>query len=389
MTTPTPLYFKGTLLTSDDYPNIAEDFRIPFGAVESAVEQIRTKGEPLYSLFPSSIRENVRRFAAEVSLAPEPDTLVVDGTQKVSESASAPIVAHSEGDTPKSPPAASQKAKKAKPVEKVFRLVDEDAESTDPAPLAVQDEVVEGATNALIQAMTMGEGHFIITPDGHCTINRESPPTLTHAYQTVEASLKLDQLGEKVTDAAAWLQGDLIMELEDFFGEEFSVSQVCDINSAAYNTLATRLSVCKAFKGKRYKLPFTHHKEAFHAKISSDPETNRDYQKLILHKAETYDLSAKNIRSLCSIAKTMEDDTTIRLIRSTQQARDLIDAYKQARVSYVVFTEGTWIRVTGLGDKLPMASETEHFPVMLDLKNWKAYADGKVMSDIPKRGARG
>lgn len=385
----TPIYYAGTVLTESDYPSISEEFRIPIAAVEGAVEQIRKKGEPSYSLFPAAIREQVRQFASRVFLdlseteaieEPDEPCLVVDGLSEPAVATAPPFVAHSEGDAPKDAPAPQGASKKTKPVEKAFSVVED--EDTSPAQLAEVDEVVNGATTALIQAMTMGEGHFIITPEGHCTINPASPPTLVHAYQVVESSLKLDQLGEKVTDAAAWLQGDLIMELEDYFQEQFSISQVCDINTASYNTLATRLGVCREFRGKRYKLSFTHHKEAHYAKIPDETK------KLILHKAETYGLSSKHVRSLASVYKTMNDDQTIRNIRSNQQALDLIAAYKQAKTTYAVFTEGAWIRIVGLGDVLPMASETEHFPVMLDLKNWKSYANGKEMGDIPKRGTR-
>jgi hypothetical protein len=176
--------------------------------------------------------------------------------------------------------------------------------------------------------------------------------------------------------------GSITASLEDYHGEAFNIGQVCEQTEKAENTIRQAVSVFRKFKDKKYNLSYSHHQEAYHIKVPWETTC------LILHKAECYELSAKNVRALGSIVKTMDDDQVVRNIRSNAQAHDLIDAYRQAKVPYLVFTEGAWIRITGVGMDLPMASEEDHFPVVLDLKNWVSYANGERMSDIPKRGLR-
>lgn len=387
----TPLYYKGSILTENDYAEIAQEFRIPFPSVESAVQQIQTKGEPLFSLYPTTIRENVRRFAACVSFAlPEEPCLVVDGTQEAPESVAPPVVAPSEAEPIQTPTDATAASKKAMPAEQAFQLVGEnddfEDESTEPAPLSERDEVTESAAVALMAAMTMNQGHFIITDDGVCVINPDSPPTLAHAYQVVESVMKLEPLSGKIKSKAGWMLGSIVASLEDYFGEDFNIGQVCELTHKSENTVRQAFSVYKKFKDKRYNVSHEHHRQAYHMKVPFEVTC------LLLSKAETYDFSAKNLRELGSICKKLDDDQVVRNIRSHEQGMDLIAAYKQAKVKYICFEEGVWMEIVGLDGQLPKRSAPgdadEHFPVVLDLKNKLAYANGVKQGEIVKRGLR-
>ena len=242
----------------------------------------------------------------------------------------------------------------------------------DPEETTERDEIVDHAAHGLMEAFSDSEGCFIISDDGCCRINPDKPPSIQHSLTVVANVLKLKDLGSVVDDKSSWMLGSIISSLEDFHGENFSVSQVCDSTTKAYNTVVTAVGVFKAFKLKRYNLSFSSHKEAHYAKI---PDAHK---KLILHKAETYKVGPKSIRALCSIAKTMEDDTTIRNIRSQKQALDLIAAYKEAKVVYVVYDEGEWTRVTGL------AGEPPEGKIVLNLKDWTAQAGNQIVQ-IQKR----
>jgi len=358
----TVVYFKDEVLTEEDYPLICHDFKIPFNQLSAAVDQIRTKNEPSWSLFQSTVRERIREWFKHVSLD-LPEALVVDGTHEAAEEPEPEPAKPDAQPTPQTPPAP-------------LPATENDQPDTNPAPRPESDVVVDSAACALMAAMTTNAGHFIINERGICSINRANPPTLVHAYQTVENVLKLDQLGDKVVDKACWAQGSLLAALEDEFGEEFSVSQVCDINTAAYNTLVTRLSVYKGFKDAQYNLSFSAHKEAFHCKIP------RDSKLLILKKAETYELTTKHIRALGSIRRKMGDDTTIQNIKSRDAAIDLIEAYRQAKVKYLVFEDGQMVEINGLAGEIPEGK------VVIDLKNRKWYADGALAGEIQKRGSK-
>lgn len=384
-----PIYFDSALLTEEDYPILCHDFKIPYNDLVSAVEQVRSKGEPLFSLFQSTVRERVRDWFSHVSLSgpdDESETLVVDGTQEAPEAIPTNIVALDSGAPVQSAPMPVQKPKKALSTKADIVIPEDPTESTEPAPLNEVDSVTDGAAVMLMKAMTSDGGHFIIQDDGICTINPASPPTLVHSYQTIQNVIRLGGLSEKVKDKQSWMLGSITASLEDYHGEAFNIGQVCEQTEKAENTIRQAVSVFRKFKDKKYNLSYSHHQEAYHIKVPWETTC------LILHKAECYELSAKNVRSLGSIVKTMDDDQVVRNIRSNQQAHDLIDAYRQAKVNYLCYDEGVWMEITGLDGELPKRSapdeEDDHFPVVLDTKNKLSYANGEKQGDIVKRGLR-
>lgn len=239
------------------------------------------------------------------------------------------------------------------------------------------DEIVDHAATALMQSFTDPAGCFIINVDGCCEINPSNPPSIETAYQAVDHILKLKQLGDVVEDKSSWMLGSAIASLEELFGEGFNVSQICEQNELNYNTTYQSVNVFKAFP-KRFKLSFSHHQEAYFAKMNEDPKANKESRDLILGKAETYKLGAKQVRSLCSIVKSMDgDDQVIKNIRSSQQAADLIAAYKSAKAQFVIFDAGVWITFSDPVDALHEGK------IVLNLKNHTATANG-IVTEIKK-----
>jgi len=344
-----PLYWNNSLLTEEDFPLIAQRHKLSYDLVVETIAQICAKGEPLYAQYATGVtRDRIRAVANEISFSVEDEFEAVPDYS--------PQPSHDPVPHP-APEALPQIA----------------SETFEPAPRTELQDVVSDAAGKLIEAMAdPGHGHFILTPDGCCAVNPESPPELPQAYQVVSNVIKLKELGPAVDDKSSWMLGSIVSSLEDFFGEEFSVSQVCDLETKSYNTIATAVGVFKAFKNKRYNVSFTHHKEVHYAKIPDEAK------KTVLSKAETYKLGAKQCRDLCSIVKRMDgDDTVIRNIRSQDQALSLIEAYREAKVPYLVYSEGAWTRQSGLAGEVPVGK------VVLDLKNWKAYIDGQS-TDIAK-----
>lgn len=321
MTLQIDLYYKGSLLSEVDYSNIAEENNIPYDVVSEVVAQIHSKGEILFSQYTGTLRERVRELSGHISKEPPSDEL----------------------------------------------------EDTSPAQRTESDEIVDHASTSLMQAMTNNDGHFLITPEGICTINPTNPPSLVHSYQTVQNVISLRQLGDKIDDKSSWMLGSIIASLEELHGEAFNVSQVVEQTEKAYNTIQTALMVFKAFKDKRYDLPYTSHKEIYFSKIDKeDPDRNFECQKLVLHKAELYEFTSKHIRALASIAKKMDGDmTVIKNIKSHQQGMDLIDSYKQAKTTYFLYDEGVWVWLNGLEGERPAGA------VVIDVKNKKAWANGE------------
>lgn len=386
--TPIPLYYAGALLSDEDLPFIAEELRIPLTDLNSACEQIRSKGTPLYSLYPSTTRERVRGFASVITFEPEEDSLgkfiaFEDGLKTPIPAPSQSSVAPDSGDPVATPSSATGGAKNVSLVESVFDLAaelydeeEDEEESTEPAEPTEHNEVAESAAVMIMQAMVGDSASFLITEEGICSINPARPPSLVHSYQVVTSVLKLPELSDKISDKGCWMLGSILAALEDFHGENFNVGQVCEQTEKAENTIRTALSVFKAFRDKRYNLSFSSHKEGFHMKAPLE------VKKLILHKAETYELTTKQIRALGSVYRAMEDDTTIRNIRSKQQALDLVSAVERVKVKWLVYENGLMVELTRTDGSVPDGQ------MAVDLKNKIFYINGEKAGDVTRPGAK-
>jgi len=355
------VFHKNMIVETSDIPEIAETYKIPFSVAENVIDQMKRTGSVAISAFSGPTRVRVK--ALEQVLDTDPPEAPQDAPQEPTE-----VLYDSNEDEAR----AFYESPAGNLMTSVFEEAVEETDEFDPEETTERDEIVDHAAHGLMEAFSDSEGCFIISDDGCCRINPDKPPSVQHSLTVVANVLKLKDLGSVVDDKSSWMLGSIISSLEDFHGENFSVSQVCDSTTKAYNTVVTAVGVFKAFKLKRYKLSFSSHKEAHYAKI---PDAHK---RLILHKAETYKIGPKSIRALCSIAKTMEDDTTIRNIRSQKQALDLIAAYKEAKVVYVVYDEGEWTRVTGL------AGEPPEGKIVLNLKDWTAQAGNQIVQ-IQKR----
>lgn len=321
--TNTPLFHKGSLVGEEDYSDLSETYKIPYDLVAEVIAQIQVNGEPTWSSYTGTVRERVRAMVEAMNELPP--------------------------------------------------------EAVEPKPLTRDEEIVDHAATALIQAMMdPSNGSFLVNDEGICTINPAAPPTIENSYIAVHHVMKLRELGPKMDDKTSWMMGSMIDELSKYHGEDFEISQVCDQTTAAYNTMWTAVEVFRAFKNKRYKVSYTHHKEAFFQKIPDESK------KLILHKAELYQLNSKDVRALGCIVRKMDDDQVVRNIRSNGQAKDLINAYKANNVTYLVYDDGEWKRISGTVESIPTGK------VVIDLKNWTARANNGAPVDIekvsPKKG---
>jgi hypothetical protein len=208
--------------------------------------------------------------------------------------------------------------------------------------------------------MVSTEGnHFIIDEEGICTINQSNPPALTESYKVIGQVIQLHGLKDKLEDKTTWLLGSIINALENFHGEQFDLSQMCDNTSKSYNTMWTAAHVFKVFKHKRYNLSFTHHKEVCFAKITDDQKS------LILSKAETLALSARECRSLSVIVRENKDGSElVKSIKTTGQAKELIKQNKINKTQYIILKANTWTRMTIRDGTIPIGD------LVINMKEW-------------------
>jgi hypothetical protein len=288
-----PLFHHGSIVTDSDTHDFSEEYSLPPDIVSELVAKIRLTGTAYATDYPEQYWDGIAEFMVNIQTHP---------------------------------------------------------------PEAKADDVVDRAAFGLMGAMA-GDGTFLITEEGICTINPSNPPELSHAYQVVANVLKLRDLGDVIDDRSTWMLGSICSELRAFFGESFDPSQVCELTEVSYNTVYTAEKVYEHFKGKRKKLSFSHHKEAFFQKVSDEAKD------LVLSKAETYGLGAKQVRELCCIIKTMDDDQVVRNIRSKSQAEDLIAAHKENKVTYLVLNENEWWKINGNASSIPTGR------LVIDTKN--------------------
>jgi hypothetical protein len=220
-----------------------------------------------------------------------------------------------------------------------------------PMEVITYQEVVEGQAEdkaddvaAMIQIVTNPiSEHFVIREGGQATLRADNPPTLEQAYKVIDRIFVARETTNKIDDYSTWLLGSITAELEGYFGNEFDVSQVSEISDKAYNTIVTAVGVFKEYNGRKYPLSFSHHKEAYYAKIEKEDKD------LLLSKAVELDLSAKDVRSMASIIKRLGNSVIIGLTDKSQ-IKDLIAACKDATVDYVIYDKESnlWKRTKAL-----------------------------------------
>jgi hypothetical protein len=338
------LYQRTTPISQEDYYDLSEEYKIPYETLEKILTSLMTEKEIQLGAYTGGMRVRIEAMLEDVSTQPKEE-------DEINEPMKTPI---------------------ANLAEEIASSVDEpEDEIVSPAPLSEYDDVAEYASLSLIATVANEDGHFDIDERGICTINKDNLPDIQKSYGVVSNILNLKELGGRIDEKTSWMLGSIVAALEEFHGEEFSISQVCNADTPSYNTVATACGVFKAFKDEKYNLPFSHHKEAHYAKVEDKTK------KLVLKKAEEYELSSKDVRALCSISKKMDDDQTIKNIKSTEQAKDLIAAYKDARNIFYIYRAGEWMWQSGHKGVIPEGD------VVIDTKDRKAYARGLVV-DIKK-----
>lgn len=298
------IYLDGIPLENDDLGAVSEEYAIPYDVIAELVAQYRNGKQVTSNAYSGVVKKRVEEFISMLSREAE------EGLEAQSFAA--------------------------------LEVVSE----VDVAAVLSQPEQIEEKQQdiaALMQIVTdpIAE-HFVIREGGQATLRADNPPTLEQAYKVIDRIFVARDVTDKIDDYSTWLLGSITAELENYFGSQFDVSQVGEISDKAYNTIVTAVGVFKEYNGRKFALSFSHHKEAFYAKIE---KADKD---LILKKSEELGLSAKNVRSLASICKKMGNSVIVDL-SSKDQVDDLIAACKDASVDYVTCDENDlWKRTKSM-----------------------------------------
>ena len=364
MTTNTIVYYQEAPLDESQYAEIAAKFKIPFEAVYRCVNVFAETGEIPVMAFSGTTRQRVKELSAALSLSPPTEnTMSLTTPEEVLYSSEEESFEESE----------------AAQALQVFQESDDPEESETNEEEEEADEVLNYAASSLMKTFSDPEGFFIIKDNGICIVNPKNPPSIEQSHVAISHALKLGELGKVIDDKSSYMIGSLVASMEDLHGEAFSISQVCPATEKAYNTIAQAVKTVRTFPNPISGLSYSHHQEMANNKIPKtklrpDPMVTK---KLLLNKAKTYKLGAKQLRSLCSVAKRMEDDTVIRNIRSHGQAMDLIIAYRGNKAQFLVYDQGEFVTFTDSVDSVHQGS------IVINLKKLTATANG-VVAEIKK-----
>ena len=364
MTANTIVYYQEAPLDESQYAEIAAKFKIPFEAVYRCINVFAETGEIPVMAFSGTTRQRVKELSVALSLSPPTEnTMSLTTPEEVLYSSEEESFEESE----------------AAQALQVFQESDDTEESETNEEEEEADEVLNYAASSLMKTFSDPEGFFIIKDNGICIVNPKNPPSIEQSHVAISHALKLGELGKVIDDKSSYMIGSLVASMEDLHGEAFSISQVCPATEKAYNTIAQAVKTVRTFPNPISGLSYSHHQEMANNKIPKtklrpDPMVTK---KLLLNKAKTYKLGAKQLRSLCSVAKRMEDDTVIRNIRSHGQAMDLIIAYRGNKAQFLVYDQGEFVTFTDSVDSVHQGS------IVINLKKLTATANG-VVAEIKK-----
>ena len=364
MTANTIVYYQEAPLDDSQYAEIAAKFKIPFEAVYRCINVFAETGEIPVMAFSGTTRQRVKELSVALSLSPPTEnTMSLTTPEEVLYSSEEESFEESE----------------AAQALQVFQESDDTEESETNEEEEEADEVLNYAASSLMKTFSDPEGFFIIKDNGICIVNPKNPPSIEQSHVAISHALKLGELGKVIDDKSSYMIGSLVASMEDLHGEAFSISQVCPATEKAYNTIAQAVKTVRTFPNPISGLSYSHHQEMANNKIPKtklrpDPMVTK---KLLLNKAKTYKLGAKQLRSLCSVAKRMEDDTVIRNIRSHGQAMDLIIAYRGNKAQFLVYDQGEFVTFTDSVDSVHQGS------IVINLKKLTATANG-VVAEIKK-----
>lgn len=170
--------------------------------------------------------------------------------------------------------------------------------------------------------------------DERWVLDRTDPPSIEDSYAITGKIIGLQDTADQIQDQACWLLGNIIMECEDYFGDEFDVSVVCEVTGKSYNTCATSKSVFLEFGDRRVdELSFSHHKEVHYQKGLTTGQKS-----LILKTAAEIGMTCKQTRQLASYIKH-EGDDILHMDYTPLEILNILDNYKkETKATYICIT---------------------------------------------------
>ena len=197
---------------------------------------------------------------------------------------------------------------------------------------------------------------------------------------------------------AKWQRGSFLDSCEATFGEDFSVTQFVELSDKNYNTTITCLNTYKAFRTRRYRLSFTHHKEALYSKFPGLEDNERhDLMHRLMEISERFNLTCAEQRKLFSYARNfgaaavgeIEDelaDTDAHIDEERANGRivdrdQLVDRVttRDANRNYLFRYQNRLYHYRGVRDALPRGATS-----IVCTDDWRQFTAGGQESAVPQ-----
>lgn len=217
---------------------------------------------------------------------------------------------------------------------------------------SIADLIIKSTAGVLLRGGL--SNHFNYLEDGQLVVNTANPPTLDQGYEVIRRTLEIKETGQKLDNYSAWTLGMLGDQLERFFGDRFDPSMVMEATGKAYNTYITSVNVYKALWGNRRNLSFTHHKEAFYAKLE-DP-SHKDW---ILDTSNEMRLSVAQQRKLTSYVRLYGiDPLSEDMPENPEELMERLEV-KSVNKNYMFFlrSENKWFSYRGPFEHIPNGAD--------------------------------
>jgi len=135
--------------------------------------------------------------------------------------------------------------------------------------------------------------HFTEKENGAWELRRDNPPTIAEAYNHAAYLMDLREKAKDIETIADWTLGSVIFECEEYFGDEFSFTQIADISGKTdvYCRVAYRCAKW-AKENWKPKLPMTTASEIIVSKCDDEQKVEA------IKMAEEAGLSQSKTRKL-------------------------------------------------------------------------------------------
>lgn len=215
-----------------------------------------------------------------------------------------------------------------------------------------------GTSLAKVAGASLVDGfndHFFFDGDtGFLAVNPANPPTLQESAEVVSRLVNIHHAAGALEDFSSWQTGALIHSIELSHGEEFSLSQYCEINEENYNRMITALNTFKFFQNQRYDLSFSHHKEAFYTKNLEDDQIHS-----CLNLAQNLNMSIRDFRKLLRFVKVNGITRDITNAENKEQLLEtLVNSDPDLRQRYLICMNGQWFKTKTMRDSIPSDFQT-------------------------------